>query len=170
MATDMTTPQLGQQAALDQSSMTQQFIAFRLGKEEYGIEILAIWEIKGCQIARDLPNAPDYVRGVIDFRGIIVPVCDLRVRFGGNETEITRSHVVIIVKTNAQIYGLLVDEISDIITITKDQIKPAPQIDASGTSPFLQGLVTINERMVTLLNHDCLFGQGQPANLQIAAS
>lgn len=166
----MTILQIGQPGALDPSIDTQQFIAFRLGKEEYGIEILAIWEIKGCQIARDLPNAPDYVRGVIDFRGIIVPVCDLRVRFGGNETEITRSHVVIIVKTSTQIYGLLVDEISDIITITKDQIKPAPQIDTSGSLAYLQGLVTINERMVTLLNHDCLFAAAQTADLQIAAS
>lgn len=134
-----------------------QFISFRIGKEEYGVDIMAVREIKGWSPATRLPNSAHYVRGVINLRGLMVPIYDLRARFGGGETEITRTHVVIIVKIQERVFGVLVDGVSDILTITEDQIKPAPEMDATVDSAYIRGLVTISERMVALLTLDKLF-------------
>ncbi|MDX1922568.1 MAG: chemotaxis protein CheW [Alphaproteobacteria bacterium] len=134
-----------------------QFITFRVGKEEYGVDIMAVREIKGWVPATRLPNSPHFVRGVINLRGIMVPIYDLRARFGGGETEITRTHVVIIVKVGERMFGVLVDGVSDILTITEDQIKPAPEMDSTVDSAYLRGLITIKERMVALLVLEKLF-------------
>jgi purine-binding chemotaxis protein CheW len=145
----------------DHSSKMLQFITFRIGKEEYGVDIMAVREIKGWAPATRLPNSPHYVRGVINLRGLMVPIYDLRARFGGAETEITRNHVIIIVKIGDRVFGVLVDGVSDILTIAEDQIKPAPEMDSTVNSAYLRGLVTINERMVALLVLDRLFTSGE---------
>lgn len=152
------------------SSKTIQFIAFKIGQEEYGVDIMAVREIKGWIPATRLPNAPHYVRGVINLRGLMVPIFDLRARFNGGETEITRTHVVIIVKVGERVFGVLVDGVSDILTITEDQIKPAPEMDRTVDSGYLRGLVTINERMVALLVLDRLFPAGDMSEENMAAS
>lgn len=143
--------------AEDTSTRNIQFITFRIGKEEYGVDIMAVREIKGWTPATRLPNSAHYVRGVINLRGLMVPIYDLRARFGGGETEITRTHVIIIVKINDRVFGVLVDAVSDILTITEDQIKPAPDMDSTVDSAYIRGLVTIEERMVALLTLDKLF-------------
>lgn len=134
-----------------------QFITFRIGKEEYGVDIMAVREIKGWAPATRLPNSPHYVRGVINLRGLMVPIYDLRARFGGGETEITRTHVIIILKVGERVFGVLVDGVSDILTIPEDDIKPAPDMDSTVDSAYLRGLVTIKDRMVALLILDKLF-------------
>lgn len=154
----------------DISHKAIQFIAFKIGNEEYGVDIMAVREIKGWIPATRLPNAPHYVRGVINLRGLMVPIFDLRARFGGGETEITRTHVVIIVKVEERVFGVLVDGVSDILTITEDQIKPAPEMDRTIDSGYLRGLVTINERMVALLILDRLFPSGDMEEGSAAAS
>lgn len=156
----------GKQGEEDNSSRTIQFIAFKIGNEEYGVDIMAVREIKGWIPATRLPNAPHYVRGVINLRGLMVPIFDLRARFGGGETEITRTHVVIIVKVEERVFGVLVDGVSDILTITEDQIKPAPEMDRAVDSGYLRGLVTINERMVALLVLDRLFSVGDSESME----
>lgn len=154
----------------DNSGHTVQFIAFKIGKEEYGVDIMAVREIKGWIPATRLPNAPHYVRGVINLRGLMVPIFDLRARFGGGETEITRTHVVIIVKVEERVFGVLVDAVSDILSISEEQIKPAPEMDRTVDSGYLRGLVTINERMVALLVLDRLFSVAEVDEQEVAAA
>jgi purine-binding chemotaxis protein CheW len=146
-----------------------QFLAFKIDNEEYGVDINAVREIKGWIPATRLPNAPRYVRGVINLRGLMVPVYDLRARFGGGETEITRTHVVIIVKVKERIFGVLVDGVSDILTVTEDQIKPAPDMGRAVDSGYLRGLISINDRLVALLALDRLFPIGEIEDGNIAA-
>ena len=136
---------------------TQQFITFTLDGQEYGIDIMVVREIKGWAETTTIPNAPDYVRGVINLRGVIVPIFDLRSRFGMGRTTPTPMHVVIIVHTRSKTIGLLVDAVSDIITIEPGAIRPVPEMGLPTDDRFLDGLVAHGERMVTLISLNGLF-------------
>lgn len=155
------------------ASRTMQCITFRIGKEEYGVDIMAVREIKGWTPVNRLPNSPHHVRGVINLRGLMVPVYDLRARFGGGETETTRTHVTIIVKMGERVFGVLVDAVSDILAITEDQIKPAPDVEATEDCSYISGLVSIKDRMVALLDLDRLFatvdGGGDAKQIALAS-
>jgi len=133
----------------------RQFITFTLGAQEYGVDIMLVREIKGWAETTSLPQAPPYVRGVINLRGIIVPIFDLRARFGMGATVPTRTHVVIIVSALGRTTGLLVDAVSDIIAVLPDQVRPVPEIGLPADEHFLEGLVSMDDRMVTLV---CLDG------------
>lgn len=136
----------------------EQYITFTVGSEEYGVNILAVREIRGWTPESRLPNLPDYVRGVINLRGIIIPIFDLRARFGGGATQVTRRHVVVVIQIGERTRGILVDAISDILAIAHDAIKPPPGIDAGLIdAEYLSGLYTVEDRMVTLLNVERLF-------------
>lgn len=149
---------------------TRQFITFRLGLQEYGVDIMLVREIKGWTETTTLPQAPDYVRGVINLRGIIVPIFDLRARFGMGTTEASRMHVVIIVTIANRTTGLLVDAVSDIISVEREQIRPVPDIGLPAEEHFLDGLVALGGRMVTLVSLEGLIRFGEPRpNLQNAA-
>ena len=123
----------------------KQFISFRIGGEEYAIDIMAVREIKGWAETTSLPNQPQHILGVMNLRGTIVPVFDLRCRFGMGLTEASRSHVVIIVSVLDRIVGLLVDAVSDILTIDSSEIRPVPEMDRGIAADFLSGIVSINE-------------------------
>lgn len=164
-----TPARIGEDGKNDDHELNLQFITFRIGKEEYGVDIMAVREIKGWAPATRLPNSPHYVRGVINLRGLMVPIYDLRARFGGGETEITRTHVIIIVKVGERVFGVLVDAVSDILTISQDQIKPAPEMDTSVDNAYLRGLVTIKERMVALLILDKLFSSSEVDETKLIA-
>jgi purine-binding chemotaxis protein CheW len=138
---------------------TQQFITFTLGAEEYGIDIMVVREIKGWTDTTMIPNAPAHVRGVINLRGVIVPIFDLRARFGVGLTVPTSMHVVIIVATGSRTVGLLVDTVSDIISIDPKAIRPIPEMGLPTEDQFLEGLVAIENRMVTLVSLAGLFGK-----------
>jgi purine-binding chemotaxis protein CheW len=137
---------------------TQQFITFTLGAEEYGIDIMVVREIKGWTDTTMIPNAPAHVRGVINLRGVIVPIFDLRARFGVGLTLPTSMHVVIIVAAGSRTVGLLVDTVSDIISIDPKSIRPIPEMGLPTEDQFLEGLVAIENRMVTLVSLAGLFG------------
>jgi purine-binding chemotaxis protein CheW len=138
----------------------RQFITFTLDAQEYGVDIMRVREIKGWTDTTALPQAPPYVRGVINLRGIIVPILDLRARFGMGTTQPTRMHVVIIVITDTRTTGLLVDAVSDIITVEPSTIRPVPRMDdMPAEDSFLDGLVALDDRMVTLVSLDGLIGQ-----------
>lgn len=134
-----------------------QFITFAIGAEEYGVDIIAVREIKGWTETTTLPQSPPHVRGVINLRGVIVPIYDLRARFGMGSTEPTKSHVVIIVAVKSRVVGLLVDAVSDILTIDAGAVRPVPELERRGDDDFLAGLVALDERMVTLISLDRLF-------------
>jgi len=137
----------------------KQFISFRIGGEEYAIDIMAVREIKGWTETTSLPNQPQHILGVMNLRGTIVPVFDLRRRFGMGVTEASRSHVVIIVAVLDRIVGLLVDAVSDILTIDSSEIRPVPELDRGISADFLSGIVSINETMVVVLALEELFSR-----------
>ena len=140
------------------SGPTKQFITFTLDALEYGIDIMVVREIKGWAHTTMIPNAPPHVRGVINLRGIIVPIFDLRARFGMGLTQPTRMHVVIIVAAGRRTVGLLVDAVSDIISIDPKAIRPVPDMGIASEGQFLEGLVAMEQRMVTLVSLAGLFG------------
>ena len=149
------------QDSLDRAAIgenTQQFITFTLGAEEYGIDIMVVREIKGWTDTTMIPNAPAHVRGVINLRGVIVPIFDLRARFGVGLTVPTSMHVVIIVAAGTRTVGLLVDTVSDIISVNPKAIRPVPEMGLPTEDQFLDGLVAIENRMVTLVSLAGLFG------------
>jgi purine-binding chemotaxis protein CheW len=140
----------------------RQFISFRIGDEEYAIDIMAVREIKGWSETTSLPNQPEHILGVMNLRGTIVPVFDLRCRFGMGLTEASRSHVVIIVAVLDRIIGLLVDAVSDILTIDSSEIRPVPEMDRGISADFLSGIVSVNESMVVILALEELFSRTGP--------
>jgi purine-binding chemotaxis protein CheW len=148
-----------QQAGADNP---RQFITFTLDAQEYGVDIMQVREIKGWTETTALPQAPSYVRGVINLRGIIVPILDLRARFGMGTTIPSRMHVVIIVITDTRTTGLLVDAVSDIITVEPGTIRAVPRMDDLPVEEsFLDGLVALDDRMVTLVSLDGLIGAAE---------
>lgn len=136
----------------------EQYVTFTVGDEEYGVNILAVREIRGWTQESRLPNLPEYVRGVINLRGIIIPIFDLRARFGGGATTVTPRHVVVVIQVGDRTRGILVDAISDILAINRGAIKPPPDLDSGLVdAEFLSGLYTAEDRMVTLLDVQRLF-------------
>lgn len=141
----------------DERDDARQFVTFTIDDEEYGLDIMAVREIKAWAGATRLPNAPAHMRGVINLRGLIVPVFDLRARFGAAMTEATKLHVVIILAVGARIVGVLVDAVSDILDVSARAIQPVPRLDRTIDADFLSGLISVEERMVALLDADALF-------------
>ena len=131
---------------------TMQVVSFKVGEEHYGIDIQLVREIRAWQVATQLPNTPSFVRGVINLRGTIVPILDLRARFGQGTTEPGTAHVVIVVAVGTRIVGILVDSVSDIVTLPKADIKPVPSMEGSAASDCLDGLVTVNDQMIALVS------------------
>jgi len=129
-----------------------QSISFAIGKDQYGVDIMAVREIKGWSDITHLPKQPDYVRGVLNLRGVIVPIVDLRCRFGQGLTETTPLHVVIIVQIGNRQVGLLADRVLDIVSVEPSKIQPVPQVSQGSLISFLSGLVTIENAMLALID------------------
>ena len=136
----------------------KQYVTFMVGDRAYGVDIVAVREIQQWSPTTALPNQPHYMRGVLNLRGTIVPVHDLRARFGGAETEATENHVVVIVWIGEQTVGVLVDAVSDIIGVHNEEIRPVPSSDTDLDQSSIGGLVTAESGMVALLDLDALFG------------
>lgn len=136
---------------------TQQYLTFKVEGEEYGVDIMTVREIKGWTDSTRLPNSPEFMRGVMNLRGLIIPIFDLRARFKRQLTQASASHVIIILAVGERNIGVLVDAVSDILTVQAEEIKPAPQVDATVSSDFITGLISLEERMVVLLSVDHLF-------------
>jgi len=145
-------------------STAGQYVTFTVGAEEYGVDILAVREIRGWTQETKLPNMPDYVRGVINLRGVIIPIFDLRSRFGGGATQITRRHVVIVLQIGDRIHGILVDAISDILQTGQDSLRPPPETEGGLVNrQCIVGLVATDDRLVTILDVQRLFAVDVPA-------
>lgn len=138
------------------ASPRRQFITFRSGTQEFGADIMMIREIRGWTQATPLPHAPEYIRGVINLRGIVLPIVDLQARLGRGGLEVTAKHVVVVVKVGERTIGLLVDAVSDILTIAAADIQPPPEIARDTLSTFVEGIAIVGERMVTLLSMEWL--------------
>jgi purine-binding chemotaxis protein CheW len=134
------------------AQLPNQLISFAIGDDQYGVDIMAVREIKGWTEITHLPRQPDYVRGVLNLRGVIVPIIDLRCRFGQGLTEATSLHIVIIVQIASKPIGLLADQVLDIVSLDPSQIQPVPRIVQSTRVEFLSGLVTIEGAMIALID------------------
>ena len=128
-----------------------QLIAFSIGEQTYGVEITTVREIRAWNGATPLPNTREYVRGVINLRGTIVPIFDLRARFGDGQTSATKNHVVVVMSVGEKWVGILVDAVSDILTVSKDEIHRVPEGNSVDTE-LLNGIVTHDSRMVGLID------------------
>ena len=135
------------------SATTQtQFISFAIGDDQYGVDIMAVREIKGWADITHLPKQPEYVRGVLNLRGAIVPIVDLRCRFGQGLTETTPLHIVIIVQIGGRQIGLIGDRVLDIVSVDAAQIQKVPRTGHGETTDFLSGLVTHDNVMIALID------------------
>ena len=129
-----------------------QFINFAIGSDQYGVDIMAVREIKGWSEITHLPRQPEYVRGVLNLRGGIVPIVDLRCRFGQGLTETTPLHIVIIVQIEGRQVGLIGDRVLDIVSVETSQIQPVPRAAKGTEADFLSGLVTHDGTMIALID------------------
>jgi purine-binding chemotaxis protein CheW len=129
-----------------------EFISFAIGDDQYGVDIMAVREIKGWSDISHLPKQPEYVRGVLNLRGVIVPIVDLRCRFGQGLTETTPLHIIIIVQIGGRQVGLIGDRVLDIVSVDAAQIQPVPRTAQGTTTDFLSGLVTHDNSMIALID------------------
>lgn len=136
--------------------MTRQLITFQLGDQILGVDIMAIREIRAWSPATPLPNVPQYVRGVVNLRGIVLPVLDLRHRLGWGMTDPTARHVIIVVQIGEQLQGIIVDAVNDIATVHSENMQALPDVGDNAASAFLEGLATIDDRMIMVLALDRL--------------
>jgi purine-binding chemotaxis protein CheW len=143
------------------SSGRVETISFSIGDEQYGVDIMAVREIKGWSEITLLPKQPDYVRGVLNLRGVMVPIIDLRCRFGQGKTEATPLHVVIVVQVEARLVGLLADRVLDILAFEASQVQPVPQVARASSVGFLSGLITIDGTMIALVDLQNLLADEQ---------
>lgn len=137
-----------------------QYLTFVLAGEEYGVDILRVQEIKGWDSATPIPNTPDYIRGVINLRGTIVPIVDLRRRFALPAIEYGPTTVVIVLKVQGadrmRIIGIVVDAVSDVCSVAETELRPPPDFGGAVSVDFVRGLATVEEKMIILLDIDQL--------------
>jgi len=139
---------------------SQQVLTFVLGNETYGVDILRVQEIRGWSAVTKLPHAPTHVLGVLNLRGSIVPIVDLRMRFALERAEYTTVTVIIVVSVNSATgrrdFGVVVDGVSDVVDVDPAEVKAAPELGAKGATDYIRGLVPVSERMMVLLDIDRL--------------
>ena len=144
----------------DLSVGMDQYLTFIMADEEYGVDILRVQEIKGWDSVTPLPNTPSYVKGVINLRGTIVPIIDLRQRFGLETVPYGATTVVIMLKVKGdkgqRIVGIVVDAVSEVYNVSADDLKPSPDIGGAADMEVVKGLATVEEKMIILLDIDQL--------------
>lgn len=139
------------------SNTGHEFLTFALGAEEYGIDILKVQEIRCYERVTHIVNAPKFIKGVINLRGIIVPIVDLRMKFDLGNADYTAFTVVIILNLSSRVVGVVVDSVSDVIQLEADEIREAPSLSSVDLdAQFIRGLATLNERMVILMDIEAL--------------
>jgi len=130
----------------------QEFLTFTLGKEEYGIEILKVQEIRSYEQVTTIANAPEFIKGVVNLRGIIVPIVDMRIKFSLGEAEYNELTVVIVLNVAGRVVGMVVDGVSDVIQLAAEQIRPAPDFSSTFDTEYITGLGTVDSRMLILVD------------------
>ena len=145
----------------DRDIAGQEYLAFTLGKEEYGIDILKVQEIRGYETVTRIANAPEFIKGVVNLRGIIVPIVDMRIKFNLGEPTYDQFTVVIILNVAGRVVGMVVDSVSDVTTLSPEQIKPAPEMGTALNTDYLIGLGTIDQRMLILVDIDKLMSSSE---------
>jgi purine-binding chemotaxis protein CheW len=144
---------MGMMEKLDvQADLAREYLTFRLGDEEYGIDILKVQEIRGYENPTRIANAPHFLKGVVNLRGTIVPIVDLRLRFNCNAAEYNAFTVSIILHIGQRTIGTVVDSVSDVMEIPAESIRPAPEMNSAIDAAYIRGLAQVGDRMVILLD------------------
>jgi purine-binding chemotaxis protein CheW len=136
--------------------ISRELIAFRIGEQEFCVDIMSVREIRGWTPATPLPRAPGYMKGVINLRGAVLPIIDLGARFGLTTSEPTARHVIMVAHVGGRMVGLLVDAVSDIIQLTDEAVQPTPDIASEHVKTFVKGLFALEGRMISLIELDRL--------------
>ncbi len=137
---------------MDATAPVQEFLTFRLGDEEYGIDILKVQEIRGYDAITQISNAPEFIKGVVNLRGTIVPIVDMRIKFRLGQATYDQFTVVIILNVDTRIVGIVVDGVSDVLSLSSDQMRPTPGLGSMIDIEFITGLGRIDERMLILVD------------------
>ncbi|MCT4702230.1 chemotaxis protein CheW [Enterobacteriaceae bacterium H20N1] len=148
----------------------QEFLVFTLGDEEYGIDILKVQEIRGYDQVTRIANTPPFIKGVTNLRGVIVPILDLRVKFDQSDVEYNENTVVIVLNLGQRVVGIVVDGVSDVLSLTAEQIRPAPEFAVTLSTEYLTGLGALGERMLILVNIEKLLNSEEMALVDVATS
>jgi len=146
-----------------------EFLTFTLGDEEYGVDILKVQEIRGYDAITKIANAPEFIKGVVNLRGNIVPIVDMRIKFKLGKVEYNQFTVVIILNVAARVVGMVVDSVSDVIMLSPDNIRPAPDFSSQVDIGYLIGLGTVDQRMLILVDIEKLM-MGQDMGLSDGAT
>ena len=145
-------PDIAAAAQADAVTRPEEVLSFRLGKEEYGIEILKVQEIRGYDAVTRLAGAPEFIKGVINLRGVIIPIIDLRIKFGLGPVVYDEFTVVIVLNVSRRVVGIVVDSVSDVLTLSPADIKPAPQFASTFDTRHVSGIVSVDSRMLILVD------------------
>ncbi|MES2151787.1 MAG: chemotaxis protein CheW [Pseudomonadota bacterium] len=146
--------------AASTAPMPLEFLAFKLGAEEYGIDIQKVQELRGYETVTRVANVPEHIKGVVNLRGHIVPIIDMRIKLGLGAPSYDQFTVVIILNIGKAVMGMVVDSVSDVTTLTPEQIRPAPEMGGGGDAAHLLGLGTVDERMLILVDIDKMMDLG----------
>ena len=142
------------------SSNAGEYLTFTLGQENYGLEILKVREIRGYDSVTRIANTPDYIKGVINLRGTIVPILDLRIKFGLPSPAYDQFTVVVILNVAGRELGVVVDGVSDVVALTPEQVRPAPSLSPSVDTRYVTGLGALDDRMLILVDIERLIDSG----------
>ena len=140
------------ETARSQVAMGGEFLTFRLGDEEYGIDILKVQEIRSYEQPTRIANAPAFIKGVVNLRGVIVPIVDLRLKLGCESAEYNSFTVVIVLNVKGRVVGAVVDSVSDVLALDQDTIKPAPEMSSAVDTSFITGIGSVADRMLILMD------------------
>jgi purine-binding chemotaxis protein CheW len=140
------------EAARNATAMGGEFLTFRLGSEEYGIDILKVQEIRSYEPPTRIANAPAFIKGVVNLRGVIVPIVDLRLKLGCATAEYNSFTVAIVLNVKGRVVGAVVDSVSDVLALDKDTIKPAPEMNSAVDTSFITGIGSVADRMLILMD------------------
>lgn len=149
---------------------SRELLTFTLGSEEYGIDILKVQEIRGYDAVTTIANSPDFIKGVINLRGIIVPIVDMRIKFKLGNITYNELTVVIILNVANRVVGIVVDGVSDVIALTTEQLKPAPEFSSSLDMQYIMGLGTVDERMIIVMDIEKLMTSRDMDLVEMAAA
>ena len=147
----------------------QEYLSFTLGAEEYGVDILKVQEIRGYEKPTAIANAPAFIKGVVNLRGTIVPIVDMRIKFNLGDAKYDQFTVVIILNVAGRVVGMVVDGVSDVITLAEEQMRPAPDFSASFDTQYITGLGTVDERMLVLVDIEKLMSGAEMALMDSAS-
>lgn len=153
----------GMATKLAGETVGQEFLVFTLGHEEYGIDILKVQEIRGYDQVTRIANTPAFIKGVTNLRGVIVPIIDLRIKFAQPDVDYNDNTVVIVLNLQQRVVGIVVDGVSDVLSLTTDQIRPSPEFAVTMSTEYLTGLGALGERMLILVDIEKLLNSEEMA-------